>query len=50
MYVLIVGAGEVGSYLARILVEEKHDVAIIEQSESIARGLEVELDALVIQG
>lgn len=50
MYVVIVGAGEVGTYLARILVAEGHDVAIIEQNERLARQLEGELDALVVQG
>jgi trk system potassium uptake protein TrkA len=50
MYILIVGAGEVGSYLARILVEENHDVAVIETNEGLARRVEVELDALVIHG
>lgn len=50
MYILIVGAGEVGSYLARILVEEHHDVAVVEINESLARHVEAELDALVIHG
>lgn len=50
MYIIIVGAGEVGTYLARILVAEQHDVAIIERDDSIVRGLESTLDALVICG
>lgn len=50
MYIIIVGAGEVGNYLARILVEERHEVAIIEQDEKLARDLEASLDALVIAG
>ncbi len=50
MYVVIIGAGEVGSYLAHILVEEGHDVAIVEADEAAARNLEGELDCLVVQG
>lgn len=50
MYILIVGAGEVGSYLSRILIEEGHSVAIIEQDERLAHQIDAELDALVVQG
>jgi trk system potassium uptake protein len=50
VYIIIVGAGEVGSYLARILVEEHHNVAIIESNEKLARDLDASLDALVIHG
>lgn len=50
MYIIIVGAGEVGSYLARILLEERHDVAIIESDEKLVRELDGSLDALVVHG
>jgi trk system potassium uptake protein TrkA len=50
MYIIIVGAGEVGSYLGRILVEEGHSVALIERDERLARELDGELDALVVHG
>ncbi len=50
MYIIIVGAGEVGGYLARILAEEQHDVAIIEIDEKLCRSLETSLDALVVHG
>jgi len=50
MYIIIVGAGEVGSYLADILVEEGHDVAIVEVNDKLVRQLESRFDALVIQG
>ena len=50
MYIIIVGAGEVGSYLARILVEEGHSVAVIELDEKLAHRIDAELDALVVQG
>lgn len=50
MYILIVGAGEVGSYLAQILVEEHHDVALVELDEHLAQRVDAELDALVVHG
>jgi trk system potassium uptake protein len=50
MYIIIVGAGEVGSYLGQILIEEGHSVALIESDDRLARDLDAELDALVIQG
>lgn len=50
MYIVIAGAGEVGSYLAKILVDEGHSVAIIERDEKLAHRLDGQLDALVIQG
>lgn len=50
MHVVIVGAGEVGSYVARILVDEGHDVAIIETDEELARHLDTTLDVLVVHG
>lgn len=50
MYIVIIGAGEVGSYLARILVDEQHSVALVESDEKLARRLDTELDALVVHG
>lgn len=50
MYVVIIGAGEVGSYVARVLVEEEHEVAIVEMDEELARRLDASMNALVVQG
>jgi len=50
MYVVIVGAGEVGYYIATILSQEGHDVAIVDRdSESYQRVAE-QLDVLAIRG
>lgn len=50
MNIVIVGAGEVGSYVARIFIEEGHDVSIVEQNEEIARRLDTGLNAQVVAG
>ncbi|OGT98352.1 MAG: potassium transporter TrkA [Geobacteraceae bacterium GWB2_52_12] len=50
MYVVIVGAGEVGSHVARILVDEGHEVAVVELEERLARRLDSTLNALVVHG
>lgn len=50
MYIVIVGAGQVGSYVARILVEEGHEVVVIEADEALARRLDASLNALVVPG
>lgn len=48
MYIIILGGGQVGERLARLLVEDKHDVTILEIDTEIAQRLSVELDALVL--
>ncbi len=47
---MIVGAGEVGWYLAERLGAENHDVVVIEQNEVIARALGDELDVQIVIG
>lgn len=50
MYVVVIGAGEVGFHIASILTQEGHEVALIDRDpESIRRASE-ELDALTILG
>jgi trk system potassium uptake protein TrkA len=50
MNIVIVGAGDVGSYVARIFIEEGHDVSIVEQNEDLARRLDASLNAQVVAG
>ena len=50
MYIIIVGAGRVGLYLASVLISDGHDVTIIESSEKLCSNAVHELDALVICG
>ena len=52
MYVVIAGGGKVGEYLATILLQSGHTVAVIEQDPQTALDLSVELKGkyLVIEG
>ncbi|MCY3562249.1 MAG: Trk system potassium transporter TrkA [bacterium] len=50
MKVVIVGAGEVGSYLAERLTKENHEVVVVEQDPERARHVEQHIDALVVTG
>lgn len=37
MKIIVVGGGKVGTALCRSLVEEKHDVVLIEEKESVLK-------------
>jgi trk system potassium uptake protein len=44
MKIIIVGAGEVGTYLSETLSRAGHDVTVLERSEELAHKLDEELD------
>lgn len=52
MYIVIVGGGKVGSYLAQVLLSSHNEVAIIEDNKESAELLSVTLDGqyMVING
>ncbi|MEE3199571.1 MAG: NAD-binding protein, partial [Planctomycetota bacterium] len=50
MNVIIVGAGEVGTYLARILAEEGHQITVIDSSESACEEANNKLEVFVVNG
>ena len=50
MHVIIVGAGEVGWFLAQRLGAEGNDVVVIEQNAAIASAIGAELDVQVLTG
>ncbi|MDR1239810.1 MAG: NAD-binding protein [Treponema sp.] len=48
MRIVIIGAGLVGTQLAKYLIQEKHDVSLIESNEERARHASNRLDCMVI--
>ncbi|MFZ5946003.1 MAG: Trk system potassium transporter TrkA [Bacillota bacterium] len=50
MRTIIVGAGKIGYHIAKTLIQENHDVVILEHNEERAKGLEENLDVQVIYG
>lgn len=49
MKMIVVGAGDVGTYLAKILSEEGHDVTVIETREAVAREVDENLNVRVVE-
>jgi len=50
MYIIIAGAGVVGSHIASLLIEAKHEVAIIERSSEIMDNVRRQLEVNTIIG
>jgi len=50
MNILILGAGEIGFYLAEQLSETEHNVCIIEADENVANEVADKIDARIVQG
>jgi len=50
MYIIVVGAGKVGYFLAKRLCQGKHTISIIEKDKNICEEVAKELEALVING
>jgi len=50
MYIIIVGAGKVGYFLAKRLVASKHTVSLVEKDKGICEEIAKEIEALVING
>ena len=48
--IVIVGAGSVGFYLAKTLIEMGNDISIIDINRDMVHRAKQELDALVIEG
>lgn len=50
MYIVIVGGGKVGYFLAKKLYQDKHKVALIEKDKDVCDDIAKELRILVING
>ena len=47
MFILIVGGGKVGSYLTRALINQQHEVVVVEKYEKKAKALDTLIDRQV---
>ncbi len=50
MNILIIGAGEVGSHLARLLSKENHNITVIDKDPARISTIQNQLDVLAIEG
>ncbi len=50
MYIIVIGGGRIGEYLVNMLVDEGHDIALIENNEERAKHMAENYDILVIKG
>lgn len=50
MYIIIAGAGKVGRHLAKVLVDEEHDIVIIDRDGDVCHELSNELEIVTIRG
>lgn len=50
VHIVVVGAGEVGSFLAERLSREGHDVAVVERDQGALERLRTRLDVLTVNG
>ena len=50
MYIIVVGAGQVGYFLAKRLIASKHTVSVVDKDKGVCEAVAKELEALVING
>ena len=50
MYIIVVGGGQVGYYLAKILLDDGHEVLVLEQDASRCCAIDEELGSIVVHG
>ncbi len=50
MYIIIVGGGRVGYYLTKELLDEGHEVLIVEKKATVCEGITGELGGVCVQG
>jgi trk system potassium uptake protein TrkA len=50
VHIIVVGAGEVGSFVAQLLSKEGHDVAVVDEDGEVLRTIAERLDVLTVEG
>ncbi len=50
MYIIIVGGGDLGYYLTQLLIDENHDVVVVDKDQKVCERISSELDVVATQG
>jgi trk system potassium uptake protein TrkA len=50
MYIIVVGGGRLGYYLTKALLDEKHEVLVIEKDAAISQAINNELGSVCLRG
>lgn len=50
MYIVIIGAGNLGYYLSQLLLEEEHDVVVVDKAEEQCKRIARDLDIVATEG
>ncbi len=50
MYIVVIGGGRVGYYLTKALLDEGHEVLIVEQNATVCEGITAEMGGLCVRG
>jgi len=50
LYIIIVGGGDLGYYLTQLLIEENHDVVVVDKDPKVCERISSELDVVATQG
>ena len=50
MNIVIAGAGQVGTHLAKMLSTERHDIILLDQDEANLRPLDANFDLMTLVG
>ncbi|MFC1992955.1 potassium channel family protein [Chloroflexota bacterium] len=50
MYIIIIGGGRVGYYLTKALLDEGHEILIVEKNEAVSRVITDELGSVCLHG
>jgi trk system potassium uptake protein TrkA len=50
MYIIVIGAGDLGYYLTQLLLEEEHDAVVIDKDEKVCEKISKELNVVAQHG
>ncbi len=50
MYIIVVGGGRVGYYLAKALLDEGHEVLLVEKNAAICQNINDEMGSICVRG